>query len=157
MVTKRRKSEEQKEKVDTKERKGVTFPLCTVHTTHRKIVKPGGEVLKSERHITTTPHVALFILSFPLFSFTHPLPLSTHTLPYHPPTPTPTLVPTTRAMRPHQKFRLGFQVESIAVRQGANGKYYSELTDIQDTFPNASRFKVDGVTLIYLQDENGRR
>ncbi|KAF9155943.1 hypothetical protein BG015_007974 [Linnemannia schmuckeri] len=60
-------------------------------------------------------------------------------------------------MKPHQKFRLGNQVESIAVRQAGDGTYYSELTDIQDTFPNALKFKIDGVTLVYLQDKHGNR
>ncbi|KAF9288984.1 hypothetical protein BGZ88_007960 [Linnemannia elongata] len=60
-------------------------------------------------------------------------------------------------MRPHQKFRLGSRVESIAVRQAADGTYYSELTDIWDTFPSASKLKIDGVTLVWLKDEQGHR
>ncbi|KAH7059989.1 hypothetical protein BKA57DRAFT_446102 [Linnemannia elongata] len=60
-------------------------------------------------------------------------------------------------MKPHQKFRLGNRVVSIAVRQAADGTYYSELTDIQDTFPIASKFKIDGITLLWLQDEQGQR
>jgi hypothetical protein len=32
--------------------------------------------------------------------------------------------------------------------------YYSELTDIQDIFPEASKFKVDRVTLVFLKNKN---
>ncbi|KAG0265883.1 hypothetical protein BGZ95_003188 [Linnemannia exigua] len=60
-------------------------------------------------------------------------------------------------MKPYQKFRRGSQIVLIAVRQDTDGTYYSELTDIQDTFPDASGFEVGGVTLVYLKDENNQR
>ncbi|KAF9187493.1 hypothetical protein BGZ51_001277 [Haplosporangium sp. Z 767] len=56
-----------------------------------------------------------------------------------------------------QRFQFGNEVESIAVRQDATGKYYSQMDDIQDVFPNASRFKVNGIAILFLQDKNGKR
>ncbi|KAG0247124.1 hypothetical protein BG011_001978, partial [Mortierella polycephala] len=57
---------------------------------------------------------------------------------------------------PFQRFQLGNEVESIAVRQDATGKYYSQMDDIQEAFPKASRFKVNGIAILFLQDENGK-
>ncbi|KAF9187481.1 hypothetical protein BGZ51_001265 [Haplosporangium sp. Z 767] len=56
-----------------------------------------------------------------------------------------------------QRFQFGDEVELIAVRQDATGKYYSQMDDIQDAFPNASRFKVNGIAILFLQDERKNR
>ncbi|KAF9139766.1 hypothetical protein BG015_001911 [Linnemannia schmuckeri] len=61
-------------------------------------------------------------------------------------------------MPPHQQFRYGTTIESLAVQKdGVTGKFYSRLIDIQETFPGASRFKVDGVIINFLVDENEQR
>lgn len=60
-------------------------------------------------------------------------------------------------MRAHQRFRHGDLIESLALRTDANGVLYSQLSDIQDFFPGAARFKVDGVNLLFLEDDNGQR
>ncbi|KAG0275007.1 hypothetical protein BGZ95_009264, partial [Linnemannia exigua] len=58
-------------------------------------------------------------------------------------------------MTPHQRFRQGDKMELLAVRKDkATGELYSRLSDIQSTFPDAIRFKVNGVTLFFLEDEN---
>ncbi|KAG0311924.1 hypothetical protein BGZ97_011554 [Linnemannia gamsii] len=58
-------------------------------------------------------------------------------------------------MTPHQRFRQGNKVDLLAVRKDKNtGELYSRLTDIQGTFPEAQRFKVNGVTLNFLEDDN---
>ncbi|OAQ36831.1 hypothetical protein K457DRAFT_131966 [Linnemannia elongata AG-77] len=58
-------------------------------------------------------------------------------------------------MTPHQRFRQGDKVDLLAVRKDKNtGELYSRLTDIQNTFPSAQRFKVNGVTLNFLEDDN---
>ncbi|KAG0059470.1 hypothetical protein BGZ89_000379 [Linnemannia elongata] len=57
-------------------------------------------------------------------------------------------------MTPHQRFRQGDKVVSIAVRiDKTTGEYYSRITDIQKFFPDASLFNLDGVFLNYLEDE----
>ncbi|KAF9134669.1 hypothetical protein BGW39_006258 [Mortierella sp. 14UC] len=61
-------------------------------------------------------------------------------------------------MTPHQQFRHGDIVESLAVRKDKiTGQFYSRLVDIQETFPDALRFKVNGVVLNFLEDENEQR
>ncbi|KAG0376241.1 hypothetical protein BGX24_008036, partial [Mortierella sp. AD032] len=58
-------------------------------------------------------------------------------------------------MTPYQRFRQGNTVEMLAVRKDkATGELYSRLSDIQGTFPGAIRFKINGVTLYFLEDEN---
>lgn len=58
-------------------------------------------------------------------------------------------------MTPYQRFRQGDKVDLLAVRIDKNtGELYSRLTDIRDTFPDAQRFKVNGVTLNFLEDDN---
>ncbi|KAK3845713.1 MAG: hypothetical protein J3R72DRAFT_520879 [Linnemannia gamsii] len=58
-------------------------------------------------------------------------------------------------MTPCQRFRQGNTVEMLAVRKDkATGELYSRLSDIQGTFPGAIRFKINGVTLYFLEDEN---
>ena len=56
-----------------------------------------------------------------------------------------------------QYFKSDDQVECIAVRQDTQGRFYSQLDDIQDTFPCAARFRVDGKIILFLQDEHGQR
>ncbi|KAG0270949.1 hypothetical protein BGZ95_001323, partial [Linnemannia exigua] len=56
----------------------------------------------------------------------------------------------------HQQFRLGDEYECLAVCQDDDGTPYCQLTDIQETFPNATRFKLNGVTLNFLEDKNKR-
>ncbi|KAG0061498.1 hypothetical protein BGZ89_011398 [Linnemannia elongata] len=61
-------------------------------------------------------------------------------------------------MPPHQKFRYGTTIESLAVqRDKITGVFYSRLNDIQETFPGASRFKVDGVIINFLVNEHELR
>ncbi|KAG0297426.1 hypothetical protein BGZ97_004299, partial [Linnemannia gamsii] len=60
-------------------------------------------------------------------------------------------------MQPFQRFRLGDMVETLAVCQDGDGLPYSQLTDIQETFPGAIRFKREGVTLNFLEDENKKK
>lgn len=58
-------------------------------------------------------------------------------------------------MNPHQRFRQGARVELLAVRRDKiTGELYSRITDIQRSFPDASLFKVNGVVLNFLEDEN---
>ncbi|OAQ36796.1 hypothetical protein K457DRAFT_131942 [Linnemannia elongata AG-77] len=58
-------------------------------------------------------------------------------------------------MTPCQRFRQGEKEESLAVRKDKHtGDLYSRITDIQRTFPDASRFKVNGVVLNFLEDDN---
>lgn len=56
-----------------------------------------------------------------------------------------------------QHFKCGDQVECIDVRQDTQGRFFSQLDDIQDTFPGAARFRVDGKIILFLQDEHGQR
>ncbi|KAG9072886.1 hypothetical protein KI688_000667 [Linnemannia hyalina] len=59
---------------------------------------------------------------------------------------------------PHQRFRHADIIESLAVRKDKiTGEYYSRVIDIQETFPGAVRFKVNGVVLNFLEDENELR
>ncbi|KAG0369077.1 hypothetical protein BGX24_002560 [Mortierella sp. AD032] len=59
---------------------------------------------------------------------------------------------------PFQRFRHGNIVESLAVRKDKiTGKLYSCVKDIQETFSDAARFKVHGVVLNFLEDENDQR
>lgn len=61
-------------------------------------------------------------------------------------------------MPPHQQFRYGTTIESLAVqRDKITGVFYSRLDDIQETFPGASRFKVDGVIINFLVNEHELR
>lgn len=85
-----------------------------------------GEDIKKAGVIPKLPHVAIhprfpflyltFILSSTLFIFLS-ISIISRTF-YLPPTPAPTppLLLIIHSMKPHQKFRLGNQVESIAVR-----------------------------------------
>lgn len=58
-------------------------------------------------------------------------------------------------MNPHQRFRQEARVELLAVRRDKiTGELYSRITDIQRSFPDASLFKVNGVVLNFLEDEN---
>ncbi|KAG9072944.1 hypothetical protein KI688_000725 [Linnemannia hyalina] len=58
-------------------------------------------------------------------------------------------------MTPHQRFRQGDTVVSIAIRiDMTTGESYSRITDIQKFFLNASLFNANGVFLNYLEDEN---
>ncbi|KAF9305218.1 hypothetical protein BGZ74_010997 [Mortierella antarctica] len=56
-----------------------------------------------------------------------------------------------------QYFKCGDQIECIDVRQDAHGQFFSQLDDIQDIFHGAARFRVDGKTILFLQDEHGQR
>ncbi|KAF9138704.1 hypothetical protein BGX30_008830, partial [Mortierella sp. GBA39] len=59
---------------------------------------------------------------------------------------------------PHQRFRHGDIIESLAMRKDKiTGEHYSRVIDIQETFPGAVRFKVNGVVLNFLEDENELR
>ncbi|KAF8929792.1 hypothetical protein BGZ47_000879, partial [Haplosporangium gracile] len=58
-------------------------------------------------------------------------------------------------MTSHQRFRQGDKVEFLAVRKNkTTGELYSRITDVQRVFPGVSLFKVKGVVLYYLEDEN---
>lgn len=56
-----------------------------------------------------------------------------------------------------QQFECGDHLECIEVRQDAQGRYYSQLNDIQDAFPGAARFRVEGKGILFLEDDNGQR
>ncbi|KAG0377470.1 hypothetical protein BGX24_006070, partial [Mortierella sp. AD032] len=56
-----------------------------------------------------------------------------------------------------QRFRLGNRIEPLALRKDAYGTPYSQMTDIQDIFPSASRFKVHGVNILFLENAQGQR
>ncbi|KAK5828942.1 hypothetical protein F5H01DRAFT_408423 [Linnemannia elongata] len=59
---------------------------------------------------------------------------------------------------PHQQFRHGDIIESLAMRKDRiTGEHYSQVIDIQETFTDAVRFKVNGVVLNFLEDDNGQR
>ncbi|KAG0063013.1 hypothetical protein BGZ89_010222 [Linnemannia elongata] len=60
-------------------------------------------------------------------------------------------------MHAHQRFRHGDLVESLALRTDTNGVLYSQLSDIQDFFPGAARFKIGNVNLLFLEDDSGQR
>ncbi|KAF9132307.1 hypothetical protein BGW39_000413 [Mortierella sp. 14UC] len=60
-------------------------------------------------------------------------------------------------MQPFQLFRQGDLVLSLAVRQDDDGPPYSQLSDIQETFPRATLFKLDEVILNFLEDENRKK
>ncbi|KAF9149296.1 hypothetical protein BG015_008912 [Linnemannia schmuckeri] len=54
-----------------------------------------------------------------------------------------------------QRFRHERVVESLAVHKNkTTGELYSRLDDIKHTFPDALRFKVDGVVLNFMRDAN---
>lgn len=54
-----------------------------------------------------------------------------------------------------QRFRQGREVEFLAVHKNkATGELYSSLDDIKHTYPDALRFKVDGVVLNFMRDAN---
>ncbi|KAG0355349.1 hypothetical protein BGX24_006678, partial [Mortierella sp. AD032] len=58
----------------------------------------------------------------------------------------------------HQRFRQGDTEELLAVRKDkTTGELYSLVIDIQETFPEALRFKVNGVVLNYLVDKDEQR
>ncbi|KAF9131522.1 hypothetical protein BGW39_001698 [Mortierella sp. 14UC] len=56
-----------------------------------------------------------------------------------------------------QLFRLGNDIESLALRMDANGTPYNQMTDIQDIFPGALRFKVNGNSILFLENQQGQR
>ncbi|KAK3819378.1 MAG: hypothetical protein JOS17DRAFT_777960 [Linnemannia elongata] len=56
-----------------------------------------------------------------------------------------------------QQFRLGNDIESLALRRDTHGTPYSQMTDITDIFPGALRFKVNGVNILFLENEHGQR
>ncbi|KAK3845729.1 MAG: hypothetical protein J3R72DRAFT_418335 [Linnemannia gamsii] len=56
-----------------------------------------------------------------------------------------------------QRFRLGSHIEPLALRKDAYGTPYSQMTDIQDIFPGALRFKVHGVNILFLENAQGQR
>ncbi|KAF9335806.1 hypothetical protein BGZ91_010348 [Linnemannia elongata] len=59
---------------------------------------------------------------------------------------------------PHQRFRHGDIIELLAMRKDRiTGEHYSQVIDIQETFTDAVRFKVNGVVLNFLEDDNGQR
>lgn len=59
---------------------------------------------------------------------------------------------------PYQRFRHGDIIESLAVRKDKiTGEHYSRVIDIQETFSGAVRFKVNGIVLNFLEDENEQR
>lgn len=54
-----------------------------------------------------------------------------------------------------QRFRHERVVESLAVHMNKEtGELYSRLDDIKHTYPDALRFKVDGVVLNFMRDAN---
>ncbi|KAG0296553.1 hypothetical protein BGZ96_009132 [Linnemannia gamsii] len=56
-----------------------------------------------------------------------------------------------------QRFREGKKVELLAVRKDKiTGNLYNRVADVRMVFPGASLFKVNGVVLFYLEDENER-
>ncbi|KAF9136965.1 hypothetical protein BGX30_010686 [Mortierella sp. GBA39] len=58
-------------------------------------------------------------------------------------------------MTPCQRFRQGEREESLAVRKDkSTGEPYSRITDIHRTFPDALQFKVNGVVLNFLEDDD---
>ncbi|ORZ15556.1 hypothetical protein BCR41DRAFT_422319 [Lobosporangium transversale] len=63
----------------------------------------------------------------------------------------------------YQRFRKADIIEEVGVRiasiSASNGdsSYYVCLQDIQDVFPDAQRFKLDGHPILFLQDSNGNR
>ncbi|KAF9097524.1 hypothetical protein BGX23_008602 [Mortierella sp. AD031] len=58
-------------------------------------------------------------------------------------------------MEPYQQFRLGSRIELLAVRRDAKRDYhYNRLSDIQHYFPSAWGFKVNGINILFLEDEN---
>lgn len=63
----------------------------------------------------------------------------------------------TKHLQMEQYFILGDQVECIDVRQDSQGQYYNQLNDVQDLFPTASCFRVDGKNILFLEDEHGLR
>ncbi|KAF9286685.1 hypothetical protein BGZ74_001253, partial [Mortierella antarctica] len=56
-----------------------------------------------------------------------------------------------------QQFECGDHSECIEVRRDAQGRYYSQLNDIQDAFPGAARFRIEGKGILFLEDESGQR
>ncbi|KAG0294121.1 hypothetical protein BGZ96_001743 [Linnemannia gamsii] len=60
-------------------------------------------------------------------------------------------------MSPTQQFRLGNEIKSLPLRKDANGTLYSQMDDILDLFPGALRFKANCISILFLQDEHGRR
>lgn len=56
-----------------------------------------------------------------------------------------------------QHFRSGDHVERIDVRQDSQGHYFTQLDDIKDVFPQATRFRVDGKGILFLLDAQGKR
>ncbi|KAG0375564.1 hypothetical protein BGX24_008935 [Mortierella sp. AD032] len=58
-------------------------------------------------------------------------------------------------MDPHQQFRLGSTIELLAVRRdNKRDYYYNRLSDIRHYFPSAWGFKVNGINILFLEDEN---
>ncbi|KAH7059942.1 hypothetical protein BKA57DRAFT_512968 [Linnemannia elongata] len=55
----------------------------------------------------------------------------------------------------HQRFRDGDRIELLPVRKDkTTGEFYIREKDVQRVFLGATLFKVDGVVLYYLEDEN---
>ncbi|OAQ34367.1 hypothetical protein K457DRAFT_14206 [Linnemannia elongata AG-77] len=55
----------------------------------------------------------------------------------------------------HQRFRHGDRIELLPVRKDkTTGEFYIREKDVQRVFLGATLFKVDGVVLYYLEDEN---
>ncbi|KAF9432437.1 hypothetical protein BGZ76_010812 [Entomortierella beljakovae] len=63
----------------------------------------------------------------------------------------------------YQRFQLADKIEEVCVRtsnklaSNAEPLFYVGLQDIQDVFPNASRFKLDGHPVPFLIDSAGKR
>ncbi|KAF9914023.1 hypothetical protein BX616_009117 [Lobosporangium transversale] len=61
-------------------------------------------------------------------------------------------------MLQYQRFRLGGRVEEIEVETNPKtGQQYVLLRDVQDVFPTACRFELDGRPVKFQSDEQGHR
>ncbi|KAF9563264.1 hypothetical protein EC968_004961 [Mortierella alpina] len=56
-----------------------------------------------------------------------------------------------------QRFRWRNIVEVIEVHRDASGQHYSHIEDVQDLFEGACRFKINGISILFLRDETGKR
>lgn len=56
-----------------------------------------------------------------------------------------------------QYFICDGQVECIPVRQDSQGNYYNQMDDIQDIFPKAARFQVDGKNILFLINKSNNQ
>ncbi|KAF9271632.1 hypothetical protein BGZ88_005805, partial [Linnemannia elongata] len=58
-------------------------------------------------------------------------------------------------MTPHQRFQHDERVELLPPRKDkTTDELYIREKDVQRVFPGATLFKVNGVVLYYLEDEN---